>query len=350
MRRRRSQRVILAAAASILWLAFWGVLLVRSWDEVHTLKFNEWGDFLAGITGPLAFFWLIVGYFQQGEELEQNTDALKLQAEELRQMVAQQKEIVKVAKEDVELARTGLSSSFSFHTDFKSEIDNSIKPAVIRQQFELTNIGSTAGDVRVRVSDQVRMEPNRFHSISKDEDVQLTLVLPARSKKKLSRRSSTFFLEYVDASRNLHRVRFRLKYSDLEHGYKIIEEANAVAKHCFSFKCDFSTMVSIDAAFVISQEFQIRYTGNSVAAEVQIDVDADIEIVPKYLPRVTVNNENQKILLKASQEVMKRIPRRGLVMKVTYFGARNTKRVEYFQVVKAKTTDAVYIQASQKKL
>lgn len=53
-------------------------------------KLNEWGDYLAGAFSPLAFFWLIMGYLQQGKELQQNTKALELQAQELQNSVKQQ--------------------------------------------------------------------------------------------------------------------------------------------------------------------------------------------------------------------------------------------------------------------
>ena len=48
------------------------------------MTLNEWGDFLAGTTAPLALFWLVIGYFQHGEELRLNTEALNAQKEELR--------------------------------------------------------------------------------------------------------------------------------------------------------------------------------------------------------------------------------------------------------------------------
>lgn len=59
---------------------------------------NELGDFLAGAFAPVAFLWLILGYVQQGKQLEQNTkaleqqeSALQLQIEEMRESVGQQK-------------------------------------------------------------------------------------------------------------------------------------------------------------------------------------------------------------------------------------------------------------------
>ncbi|AZS78570.1 hypothetical protein LP085_03650 [Achromobacter sp. MY14] len=79
----------LVAAALLGW---------GEWDKFSDMKPNEVGDFLAGVVGPLALLWLILGYFQQGEELKQSTEALRLQAEELRSSVEQQHALVEVTK------------------------------------------------------------------------------------------------------------------------------------------------------------------------------------------------------------------------------------------------------------
>lgn len=78
---------------------------------------NAWGDFFAGASAPMAFLWLVVGYFQQGDELRQNTQALKLQekalqlqVEELRASVEQQKHLVEVTRQDLELARSAMEA------------------------------------------------------------------------------------------------------------------------------------------------------------------------------------------------------------------------------------------------
>lgn len=44
------------------------------------LPLNEIGDFLAGFCAPLAFLWLVIGYFQ-------NSQTIKLQSEELKHSV-----------------------------------------------------------------------------------------------------------------------------------------------------------------------------------------------------------------------------------------------------------------------
>jgi hypothetical protein len=90
-------RVVFGWATTVIWLLLCALFLYNDWASAAGMKFNEWGDFLAGASAPLAFLWLVIGYFQQGEELGQNTKALKqqeralqLQVDELSQSVEQQ--------------------------------------------------------------------------------------------------------------------------------------------------------------------------------------------------------------------------------------------------------------------
>lgn len=50
---------------------------------------NNFGDFWAGTFAPLALWWLVLGYFQQGIELRQNVEALEKQSFETANLVAQ---------------------------------------------------------------------------------------------------------------------------------------------------------------------------------------------------------------------------------------------------------------------
>ena len=73
------------------------------WIDVALMKPNEWGDFLAGVFGPLALLWVVLGFLQQGSELRNSRDALLLQAKELRQSVEAQKDLVSVARDQFEI-------------------------------------------------------------------------------------------------------------------------------------------------------------------------------------------------------------------------------------------------------
>lgn len=92
-----SFKVIFGWIATIAWMLAWAIFLHNDWQSASDMAFNEWGDYFAGISAPLAFMWLVIGYFQQGEELSQNTKALeqqekalKLQVDELKHSVEQQ--------------------------------------------------------------------------------------------------------------------------------------------------------------------------------------------------------------------------------------------------------------------
>ena len=68
------------------------IMIIGSrFDEMCTLKLNEIGDLLAGVFGPVAFLWLVLGYRQQGRELKLSSQALTDQAIELRNSVDNQK-------------------------------------------------------------------------------------------------------------------------------------------------------------------------------------------------------------------------------------------------------------------
>lgn len=87
-----------------LWLMVFGILLYSKWSEAISLSLNEWGDFLAGMTAPIAFIWLIVGYFLQRKELNQNTAALKEQSEELKLHAKYLKATANAAQEQARIA------------------------------------------------------------------------------------------------------------------------------------------------------------------------------------------------------------------------------------------------------
>ena len=60
-------------ALTVLYLFVWGLVLLMIWPGAKNMGLNEWGDFFAGGMAPLALLWLVLGYFQQSEELRQNT-------------------------------------------------------------------------------------------------------------------------------------------------------------------------------------------------------------------------------------------------------------------------------------
>jgi hypothetical protein len=59
------------------------------WAAFVRLPADGLGNFLEGAFAPLAFLWLVIGYFLQQKELEQNTAALRSQAVEISRSAEQ---------------------------------------------------------------------------------------------------------------------------------------------------------------------------------------------------------------------------------------------------------------------
>lgn len=88
----------MALLFTIVYLCGFILITAIRLDELICLSLNELGDFLAGAFGPLALAWLVFGYFQQGDELKQGTQALHMQAKELNASVQQQVQMVEAQK------------------------------------------------------------------------------------------------------------------------------------------------------------------------------------------------------------------------------------------------------------
>ena len=92
--------VLTLAYVALLGWAFGGRL-----EELRSLEPNHLGDFLAGAFGPLAILWLILGFFQQGVELRENSRALDLQAAELKSATREQRELLQILRGQLEATR-----------------------------------------------------------------------------------------------------------------------------------------------------------------------------------------------------------------------------------------------------
>jgi hypothetical protein len=69
----------LGAVASLLWLVAASYAAFRQLQAPEALPLNAWGDFVAGATAPLAFFWLVLGYLQNTKALREQERALQRQ-------------------------------------------------------------------------------------------------------------------------------------------------------------------------------------------------------------------------------------------------------------------------------
>jgi hypothetical protein len=131
--------------------------------QLKTMPLNEVGDFLAGVFGPLAVFWLILGFFQQGIELRQNTRALQLQVEELSKSVKHQDDLVAVARQQFQTEATALEEervrreeSYRPHFVFLG-FGGSHSGAKSTMTFNAMNTGATVSEVSFLFSVPMRV-------------------------------------------------------------------------------------------------------------------------------------------------------------------------------------------------
>ncbi len=69
------------------------LVVAARFDELLALPLNSLADFSAGVFGPVAFLWLVLGYKQQGDELKVSSAALEAQVGELRSSMELQRSI-----------------------------------------------------------------------------------------------------------------------------------------------------------------------------------------------------------------------------------------------------------------
>ncbi|MFB0614188.1 hypothetical protein [Aurantiacibacter poecillastricola] len=86
-RKERRRLPLIGLALSVLYVAGVTLYLVLQGQNPADLRLNELGDFLGGVSSPLAFLWLVLGFFQQSREIRLSNKALHLQAREMRRSV-----------------------------------------------------------------------------------------------------------------------------------------------------------------------------------------------------------------------------------------------------------------------
>lgn len=150
---------ILGIVFTIGYLVFVWWLIGDRIQSLQIMGLNEVGDFLAGAFGPLAILWLVLGFFQQGVELRQGTEALKLQAQELRASVEQQSAMVDVSREQLHAAIAAAQYEKDLnekncepHTDFKFKYMVA-KGMVKYATFGICNTGPRCRSLSVIISE-----------------------------------------------------------------------------------------------------------------------------------------------------------------------------------------------------
>ncbi len=83
---RRDWRVWFGLGSTVFWL-WLGILYINAnvgWGAFARQPADSMGSFLEGAFAPLAFLWLVIGFFLQQNELRHNNRAIRMQYEMMR--------------------------------------------------------------------------------------------------------------------------------------------------------------------------------------------------------------------------------------------------------------------------
>ena len=160
-----SRLVIAGFLLTTLYFLLAACVIYLKKDSLTALRLNEIGDLFAGMFAPLAFFWFVLGYFQQQAELRLNTDALNLQARELANSVEQQKELAEISR--LQLAR----DKPIFIIDDEKKTGYQEETNSYYSLLRLVNEGGKASNVVITASNGLKLNQNHMsHVLSWPED------------------------------------------------------------------------------------------------------------------------------------------------------------------------------------
>jgi hypothetical protein len=151
---------VLGLALTFVYLAGAAVIIAHGDVSLAALKANELADFLAGVFAPLAFLWLVLGFFLQRQELSHSSAALWLQSEELAKSVEHQRELAEQTRRQVDAELQAAKRAMD-------EAEARAQPLLIGTNggaysgdlvvmtFRLRNAGPTCSNVAVHVDDKI---------------------------------------------------------------------------------------------------------------------------------------------------------------------------------------------------
>lgn len=186
-------------------------LIAVRWADFCNLKLNELGDFLAGVFGPIAFLWLVLGYVQQGRELRINSEALRLQAEELANSVTQQKEIAEATWTQVnqllENHRANVQLSFEFIKEHTSKCIFEMRLCLKNHGYRCTELMLAIPACTRHIDIPVPTPQHVFlHAFGTNEEFTDSFFFHMPSEQS----EESLFLRYRDGTGQLKMTRWRL--------------------------------------------------------------------------------------------------------------------------------------------
>ena len=154
--------------ATYLGGVFAYIVIFHVWfaDFSKPMPLNEVGDFLAGVFSPIAFLYLYLGYVQQGEEL-------KLQAEELSNLVKEQRKQNEIYENELAIKRIEskpkiVCKNAGYTYRIYEEPNGDFEGTTF--YFSIVNLGSIAKDILITGKGIQKT----IHKLETDKDISIS--------------------------------------------------------------------------------------------------------------------------------------------------------------------------------
>ena len=185
--------------------AVFSSVLIFKWDEVWKMKPNEWGDFLAGFASALAFVWLVVGYYQQNEDI-------KLQIHEIQLSVDAQQTQAAALQQERRAAKHQALPKFRFE-NFGDASDGLF--------VRFRNEGSPVDIVHASAADGSRCEVN-----TKRLGTRAALQVQIEGRPFKESNGKRFTVKYIDAQGDPGSAQFEIIANQTESGVHEIKKSD----------------------------------------------------------------------------------------------------------------------------
>lgn len=167
-------RTRIAFVLTGIWILVAVSYVYADWSQVERLNAVSISALLSAVVMPLAFLWLVVGYFQQAEELRQTAEALRKQGDLLEQQVQGTKSLVLVAVRQTEATvRMVQLERRKFEEETKTRI-RAAQPQFVLDEgmrhpragsMRLHNVGAPASNLAIITGDpaiKASIQPSTF--------------------------------------------------------------------------------------------------------------------------------------------------------------------------------------------
>lgn len=218
---RKQARKLFGPGVLVTTIYVGGMLIYAWWvsQAMLAMKPDQFATFLAGIFAPLAFLWLVLGFIQQGEELRNSAEALRLQEEELHNLVEQQADLVKVSREQFKHQQDRADAAEKEARRLAqptlvlrggTAFSSAGAPHFIERSFELGNVGPTCTNLRINFGNLKKSDYLASFANGDKRVWKLPFDLSVFEEAEI-------FVSYLDARGEPGEKRFRLK----KRGHKV---------------------------------------------------------------------------------------------------------------------------------